>query len=69
MKDGLRYRTNSTSTWQQDNMCLTAEDAKQVVGHYRRSYSPVRFAWLMDQSCRDTPFDDCRDIFEDARRQ
>ena len=64
--NGLRFRTNSKSTWQQDNMCLTAEDAKQVVEHYRRSYSPTQFAWLMAQASRDTPFDDCREVFDEA---
>ena len=66
MKDGLKYRTNPKNTWRQDSMCLTAEDATQVVNHYRQAYSPARFAWLMGQSCRDTPFDDCRKVFEDA---
>ena len=67
MRDGLQYRKNIDSTWQQDGMCLTADDAQQVVSHYRHAYSTIRFEWLMDQAYCDSPFEDCREVFNAAR--
>jgi hypothetical protein len=66
-RNGLRLRPNGIGSWATDNMCLTAEDARQVVSHYRASYSSTRFAWLMDQAYRDTPFSDCAEVFNAAR--
>lgn len=66
-RNGMRFRPNGRGDWSSDGMCLTAEDARQVVAHYRRSYSPTRFSWLMDQAYKNTPFADCADVFNEAK--
>jgi len=63
MVNGKRYRAGD-ETWVDDSQCLTELDARQVVSHYRDSYSYTRFNWLMRQAYNDTPFAECAEVFK-----